>query len=405
MSARVAILHQGFIPEYRVRFYELLAERPGIQYVVFHGRPYSGSGWQKAEGPFSFANRWVENREIMIGRWTAIYQPVVREILNGGYSAVVLGHEVKFLSSLLLAFLCKLKGVSVLYWGFGYHVKLGIGFTAEASGLMATGARLIKNALTRLCDGYLAYTQGGADRLARIGFPRDRTFVLRNTIDIAELSRVRDAVQDADTGEIRRALGLRPDSVVVMFIGRLLEAKQIDVLIDAVCEINQNGLARHFVEALIVGSGPLEPVLRTLAAEAPGVRLLGGIQDQRLLALYMRVAVAVIIPGQIGLAVNHAFALGRPLITRKHQLHSPEVEYLIDGENGLIIEGGRETFVDVLARFVDSPEWQERLAAGALKSREALRIEHMVESFDLAVRRTIERKHGRLKPAPAMSSR
>ena len=47
---RVAILHQGFIPQYRVRFYELLNQASGTQYVVFHGAPASNSGWIAARG-------------------------------------------------------------------------------------------------------------------------------------------------------------------------------------------------------------------------------------------------------------------------------------------------------------------------------------------------------------------
>jgi hypothetical protein len=36
---RVAILHQGFIPVYRVKFYELLNRAGAISYVVFHDTP------------------------------------------------------------------------------------------------------------------------------------------------------------------------------------------------------------------------------------------------------------------------------------------------------------------------------------------------------------------------------
>ena len=47
---------------------------------------------------------------------------------------MVLGHEVKFLSNILLALLCKARGIPVLYWGFGYHVKVGFSFTSESKG-------------------------------------------------------------------------------------------------------------------------------------------------------------------------------------------------------------------------------------------------------------------------------
>jgi hypothetical protein len=53
-----------------------------------------------------------------------------------------------------------------------------------------------------------------------------------------------------------------------------------------------------------------------------------------------------------------------------------------------------EDFAHVLARFVDSPEVQQRLAAGALRSREELHLGHMVERFDRAVTETVRRTQG-----------
>jgi glycosyltransferase involved in cell wall biosynthesis len=387
---RVAILHQGFIPHYRVRFYELLNQLSGTQYVVFHGAPASDSGWVAAEGPFDFPNRWTESRELRLGGWTALYQPVIREILGGGYDVVVLGHEVKFLSNILLALLCKARGIPVLYWGFGYHVKVGFGFTSESKGWASWLAARVKNGLTRLADGYLAYTRKGAERLAAIGFPPERTFVVQNTIDMSGQWRIYDTIRDADPQALRQAFGLRPDSVVLVYIGRLLEIKHVDVLIEAVTRINRQPDSKVAVEAVIIGTGPILDALKQQAGGDPAIRFLGQIDDE-LVARYMKVAVAVVIPGQNGLAINHAFSQGRPIITRRHALHSPEVEYISDGYNGLIIDGDMETFVATLSRFVASPEWQRQLSDGALRSREGLRLEHMVQQFDDAVKTVMAR--------------
>jgi glycosyltransferase involved in cell wall biosynthesis len=381
---KVAILHQGFIPHYRVRFYELLNQLSDTQYVVFHGAPASGSGWIAAQGPFDFPNRWVENRELHLGGWLALYQPVIREILGGGYDVVVLGHEAKFLSNILLALLCKACGIPVLYWGLGYHIEGDFGFTSESKGWVDWLAARVKNGLTRLADGYLAYTRGGAERLAAIGFPKQRTFVLQNTIDISEQCRIYDTLKDADPQALRQSLGLQSDSVVLAYIGRLLEIKDVDVLIEAVARIN--GQTDSKVEALIIGSGPMKDELERKAGGDPAVKFLGPIFDDALIARYMKVAAAVVIPGRAGLAINHALAQGRPIITRNHTVHGPEIEYVSNGSNGLIIDGDVDAFVATLARFVASPEWQRELSDGALRSREGLRLEHMVQQFDDAVK-------------------
>ena len=392
MTLRVAVLHQGFIPPYRVRFYELLNQRAGAEYVVFHGAPPSDTGSLAATGPFSFPNRPVRNREIRIGRWAAIYQPVLRDVLSGGFDAVVLGHEIKFLSNLALAALCGPRDTAVLFWGFGYHVKIGLDLGSEAQGWVTASAGFIKDRLVRLADGYLAYTNGGVDRLCAIGFPRDHIYVLRNTIDVTEQIKLYDQFKAADPLALRRELGLLPDSVVLMFIGRLLEPRRADLLIEAARRINEGGLCPSFVEAIVIGSGPMADSLRRQGEGVPGVRLLGDIRDQSLIAKYMKVAAAVVIPGLANLAVNHAFAQGRPVITRQHDQHGPEVEYIVDGGNGLIVGGGVDEFVDALARFAASPEQQRRLTEGTLETRKSLRMEMMAERFDEAVRDTVDRK-------------
>jgi glycosyltransferase involved in cell wall biosynthesis len=358
---------------------------------VFHGAPASNSGWIAAKGPFDFPNRWTENRELHLGGWLALYQPVIREILGGDYDVVVLGHEVKFLSNILLALLCKARGIPVLYWGLGYHIKGDFSFTSESKGWVDWLATRVKNGLTRLADGYLAYTNGGAERLAAIGFPPQRTFVLQNTIDMSAQRRIYDSLKDADSQALRQAFGLQPNSVVLVYIGRLLEDKQVDVLIEAVARINRQPDSKAAVEAVIVGSGPMKDALELQAGGNPAVKFLGPIFDDALIARYIKVAAAVVIPGRAGLAINHALAQGRPVITRNHTVQGPELEYISNGQNGLIINGDLDTFVATLARFVASPDWQRQLSDGALRSREGFRLENMVQQFDDAVRAILAR--------------
>jgi glycosyltransferase involved in cell wall biosynthesis len=388
---KVAILHQGFIPTYRVRFFELINQADGAEYRVFHGAPPSGTGSRPASGPFSFPNDWVRNREIRIARWTAIYQPVLRSIISGRYDAIVLGHEIKFLANIILALICRLRGTAVLFWGFGYHVSFGPGLSSKPAGWMGRVATPIKNLLTRLADGYLVYTQAGAGRLADIGFPAKSVFVLRNTVDVTAQCRLHAQLHGADPLPLRARLGLRPDTVVLLYVGRLLEAKKVDELIEATRRISQNGRARNQIETVIIGAGPVEDSLRRQAAGLENLHMVGEIYDQAVVAEYMRVASAVVIPGFVGLAVNHAFAQGRPIITRQHGMHSPEIEYIVPDVNGLNIPGDFEEFVTVLEQFVDDQLLQNRLSAGALRSRDDLLIETMAAQFDSAVRTTVAR--------------
>jgi glycosyltransferase involved in cell wall biosynthesis len=397
MTYKVAVLHQGFVPTYRARFFEQLNERSALQYVVFHGDPPKGSGWQAASVPLRFPNVRVVNREIPVLRWRAIYQPVVRQILSEGYDAVVMGHELKFLSNLLLAARAKQRGMPVIFWGFGYHAKVGVGFQANASGPVFNAVSRLKDMLARQADGYLAYTEGGAVNLRRIGMPDHKIWVVRNTIDIEEQAALQERYRGADLAALRAEMSLRSDSVVLLYVGRLLPAKQVDLLIEAIRRIEARRLCGRPIEALIIGDGPAGGALKAQAVDMPSVRFLGAIYDQDRVARTMRVAAAMVIPGFVGLAVNHAFAQGLPVITRDHALHSPEIAYLRNGENGLIVPGDLDAFATALAAFVDSPGLQKRLAGGALKSREELRLDTMVSRFDEAVTATVGRARGTIE--------
>jgi len=392
---KVAILNHGYLPHYRVRFYELLAERGGFDYVVFHGAPPSWVGTAELTGPFAFPQRRVDNREFRVGPLTLIYQPVVREILFGGYDAIVITSESKFIANLILALLGKLRGIAVLHWGFGYHPPRGARESDVPNPLMLRITTAIKKGFTRIADGFIAYTKNGAEQLVASGYPRERTFFVQNTIDMSEQLRLWQAERDADEQTIRREFGLRPDSAVYVFIGRLTPIKRVDKLIEAVRKINRGGLAKRLVEVLVIGGGPCDAELRELAADMPEVHFLGSLPPNDQVARCLKVSAACVVAGMVGLVANHSLAHGRPVITRALDTHSPELEYIEHEANGLIVPGDLDDFALALARFADDEAWQARLAQGAIATRDGLRMEDMAARFDEAVRVTVARRQRR----------
>lgn len=394
-NGKVAILNHGYLPHYRVRFYELLAEHGGFEYVVFHGAPPSWVGTAELTGPFAFPQRRVENHEFRVGPLTLIYQPVVREILFGGYDAIVITSESKFVSNLILALFGRLRGIAVLHWGFGYHPPRGSRESDVPNPLMLKITTAIKKGFTRIADGFIAYTKSGAEQLIASGYPRERTFFVQNTIDMSEQLALWQAERDTDEPASRREFGLRPDSAVYVFIGRLTPIKRVDKLIEAVRKINRDGLSKRPVEALVIGGGPYEAELKALAADVPEVHFLGALPPNGQVARCLKVSAACVVAGMVGLVANHALAHGRPVITRALDTHSPELEYIEHDRNGLIVPGDMNDFAAALARFADDEAWQARLAQGALATRDGLRMEDMAARFDEAVTTTVARRRSR----------
>ena len=386
---KVAILHQGFIPLYRVRFYEMLNQIGGVEYVVFHGLPPKNSGHREFTGTLSFPNVRIRNFSFCFSGRTVTYQTAVRRVLFGPYAAVVLGHELAFISNLLLFFLCRLSGKPVLWWGHGFEKKRE-GQLALLSSAVAT----IKSWLARHSDKYIVYTETGAQSLARTCVPRENVTVVRNTIDMEQERLLSAELGEDDVSEARKENGLKRDSLVILYIGRVYREKRVQEVLSLVEEINSRKLCSPFVEAVIAGAGPDLDRLVGLGRTIEGVHFLGEVHDQARIAKLMRVASVVVIPGKVGLAVNHAFAHGVPVITRQHSFHAPEVEYLEHGKNGLIVDGDFNDLVQATANFLNSSDIQRKFAEGARMSSQRLTLDFMVTAFDGAVLEVLSRRSG-----------
>jgi len=387
-KTRIAIVDRGFISPYFGEFFSILNANPLREYVVFHGDPPARTGLRAAEGPFSFPTVEIRNIELFK---TAIYQPLVRKISGGEFDAVILGHELKFLSNWIVAALCKARGIPVILWGFGYHAPRGIGYRARSSRLWNALASGAKKLIARAADGYLAYTERGADYM-RAQRVKCGVFVVRPSVNVREQVRLHERFRAVDRDALRRQLGLRADSVVFLYIGRLVDAKNADGLVDLVLQLNASPATRFPVEARIIGGGDrLEP-LRERTRSIDAVRVTGEIYDQEELARYLAVSDALVLPGAAGITVTHAFAHGTPVLMRKSPLHSPEADYVVDGQNSLVSGESMDDLIAVAQTFVNSPDLRARLASGALRTREQFSMEHMAEQFHQAVDAVLERR-------------
>jgi len=386
MGHRIAVLHQGFIPVYRLRLFELLNATTGNEYVVFHGEPPRNSGHLAVPGPFAFPNVKVRNRELRVGPSGIIHQPVFNAVLRGGYDALVVGHEIKFVASMALFAAFKSLGRPAVLWGHGLHRPNA-----------AWVARATSRRLARAADAYLVYTPRGRMRLEDAGVDARRIFVAHNTLDVALQLQAKQSADPVPSATIRQSLGLRQDSRVLLSIGRLIPRKAVDLLIEAARRLNADAAVPPF-ELLIAGDGPERGALEALAASLPNVRFLGNRYDPDDVAKLMKIAVAVVLPGTVGLAVNHAFAFGRPVVTRENDLHPPEIEYVLPDQNGIVTRPELPDFAGALAALLRDDARQQRLAAGALAAGRMLTLDHTVGQFDAGVRYAISTRRS-VQPA------
>lgn len=180
-----------------------------------------------------------------------------------------------------------------------------------------------------------------------------------------------------------RAEAIRKESrsPVVLFVGRLVPYKGVDVLIKAI--------ARTDARAVIVGTGPLRGELEALTTKltvADRVRFAGDADDTELAALYeaseLLVLPSVTRAEAFGMVQVEAMAFGKPVISTNLRSGVPWVNQ--HGVTGLVVSPGD---VDALADAVqqllaDEPRRREMGRQGKLRVEREFTVARVVQQLN-----------------------
>ena len=98
-------------------------------------------------------------------------------------------------------------------------------------------------------------------------------------------------------------------------------------------------------------------------------------------------------PGLVGLGVLDSFAYGTPMVTTDVPYHSPEIDYLKDGVNGIIVNEAEDVdaYADAVARILTDEVWRTHLQAGAVEALQTYTIEAMAQRFADGVMKMLNR--------------
>ena len=197
-----------------------------------------------------------------------------------------------------------------------------------------------------------------AELASIFGMPGDKLRVIPNGVHPEQF-------QDADVDMARRMYGLSDEDNVILFVGRLVNEKGVQLLIEAMPKI-----LHYWPSALLViaGQGPYEGELRNLAARLDlggKVRMVGFVSDEARNALYKlaRVAVVPSLYEPFGITALEAMAARTPLVSSDVGGLSEIVRH---GENGWkCYAGNANSLADGVLHLLHSPEVAERMSAAA----------------------------------------
>jgi len=197
------------------------------------------------------------------------------------------------------------------------------------------------------------------------GVPEGRIYLVPYTTDNDEWQR--EARRLTPTrASIRASFGIRAESPVILFSGKLQSKKQPGMLLEAFRRVRE----RYLCTLLLVGTGELEHKLRgTVDSQSiPDVIFAGFLNRSEISRAYVA-ADLLVLPSRInetwGMVVNEAMNFGLPVIVSDKVGCAPDL--VENGDNGYVFE---HRAVDDLARdlaeLVSDSDLRERLGSRSL---------------------------------------
>jgi glycosyltransferase involved in cell wall biosynthesis len=250
------------------------------------------------------------------------------------------------LSAVFLLMRAKLKGARTIWWGH-YWSSTSQGWRAA-----------IRFALMRLADQLLFYTDLEVDDY-RAHTPRRAQ---------KPASALNNGVATNQIVTLRRPYSAGERGRNILFIGRLTEKAELDLLLHALARPGCNDVTLH-----VIGDGEQRSQLAELAGELgveDRVRWCGATKDEAAIAALANRCALFVYAGGVGLSLVHALAYGLPAIVHDDRWnHMPEIAALKPGVNGATFrKGDADALADAIGQALSDPEGLEAKSAAAIET-------------------------------------
>lgn len=349
---------QKFVPHYRLPLFEKLRSKfadHGIEFVLIYGRPdaYEGSKIKMEYPDWGQKVRsWIIPLPGNFPRYL-YWQWSPFKVRRG--DVVIVEHASKLLDNYPIFIMQQIGWVSMCYFGHGKnfqgHLEIGI-------------ARKIKQLMVRRISIWFAYTEMSRQTLIDQEVPDEKIVVVNNTLTES---------RQLEESEVQR----NPKRFV--YIGGLYKDKRLDIIFKSVGLLHAQDSE---ISLVIAGTGPMQDEVKSFADANNWCDYLGpvfGIERDKLLLS----CTAIVNPGLIGLIAIDSFHYAIPIITATLPYHSPEIAYLENEKNALILResGDAESFAQALNRYLSSEGLSEKLRQGCRDSASQYTLDDTAQRF------------------------
>jgi glycosyltransferase involved in cell wall biosynthesis len=178
--------------------------------------------------------------------------------------------------------------------------------------------------------------------------------------------------------EARKTLGLDPEKIYLVYVGRLTQIKRPDRLIDLGCSLKVDNPTVHLI---IVGAGELlEDLTVESESESLPITFLGWRNDIDMILSASDIAVLCSDNEGIPLTLIQASQAALPIVTTNVGSVS---DIVLDGVTGILTEVSANGVIRGVSKLLDDPDLRARLGeSGQMRARELFSSQAMVERHE-----------------------
>lgn len=326
--------------------------------VPSKGAGHFGKGVSGFSGKRLFAS--VELRDVNFLRSNRLFLGLMPKLVGIRPDVLIVSEEYLYAIVLnpLMMLLLKVLGVKVFLKSIPFRLPDAETYKQSSPWPIGNIKLFLRSFIYRILDGHLVYINKGKEIYGSYGVDPSKVFVTYNSPDTDHLLKIYEKL----------CIGLTKSAgepFRIVHVGRLIEWKRVDLLIEAAEEVRKLG---SNIELVIIGDGPervkLEEFSRTF--KELSVKFLGGIHDYSLLGKELINSDLYVLAGIGGLSINDAMCFGLPVICS--ECDGTEEELVKDGQNGYIFKKDSVSdLVDKIRLVVENPAKKEAMGKASLE--------------------------------------
>ncbi len=367
------LLHQRTIPDYRVSLFNYLKDEFGSIFF-FVGNKRKKDTVKEAD--IKFNENFIKIRNYYGFKNKFYISSFFIKLILINPKIVILEYSLTNLNIYTYFFFRPILKYKIILWSHGWNrVK---GFNPAES--LIDKVRIY---FMRKADALLVYAQS-SKRILQDYVGSDKIFVTNNTIDTKKALKCYEILVKEGRENVKRRLGFNHKHNLI-FVGRMIKEKEPERLLNYFVEVKKvlPDIALHYI-----GEGPMREVLVNIVErmKIEDVCFYDAIYNEEKIGAYIYSSDLMIVPGYLGLVINHAFCFECPVLSQlngKDWSHAPEIDYLTNGKNGFLVAYNNDyQAVSVVIEYLKDECLQKQMRKNAIDTiKESALIENMINAF------------------------